>query len=489
MTFFTLLNNSSGLIVYVHATKNSELIHQINYYLHDKKTKNELSLIYSSDEGQFHFDNKVINFYYSQVNFESALLAHNQLKDRFAFKFNLRQKFISLYEKISLSADQVNNKLLTLNKKLNVTNLNNAIQRCKNENFVSYSKLSNNNVDLTPLVEFINSNINWSCEFNFKEFFNIYSIPKHHRLVDRACYKTVVFENVYYRNKGFYKKDGTFFDIKEISQDIEYKDYNKLPLKLDTENAIQVTEPVLFLDYIYDFYNFGEFWDIVKRLIFFDNQEKVEIFGLSQNRILNIKNYFSKFELTYPPKYCRDYKHTDVFTETNKGSTIFFSKVLFSVIQNTARSTVDPWFAFEINNKFNASTLSNKKYNVYLSRGSMKRGVLNEEKLLNTLLQNFNFIVLDGSESLEEQQYYFTNANLIIGAHGSLMCNTIWCLSNPIFIELTPPLRCVQLSFFDDTSSIGIKSIIIPCDADEEERVIISDDNVNHLCELIRLVI
>lgn len=492
MNFFYILNTPEHFIIYTHAKKVANLIFAVNQFLKIRKTNRKLSLIYSSEEESSHIDfhHQDVVFYKSPINYEQGLLKHNMLKDRNVSKTAYREEFIKLYDMVALTAEQVEEELIKRNKPIN-SNVRRGIQISKNDCFKEYSIADVNEEDLlSSFVDFVCSNI--TNEFDFKSFLSLYSFPcmTSSWFGDRASYKTVVLEDVYYKNKGFYCKDGTFFDIKDISQDVEYKHYNKINVGITPTEAVTVLEPVLFLDYIYDFYNFGEFWDVLKRLVYFKREEPVEIYGLKENRILDISKYFLKCGLTYPPKYCRDYKFEDTLKCDGKGSTLFFKKAYFSTINGTARSEIDPWSAFEINRIFNKSTLEkDTKFNLYLSRGKMSRGILHEDKLISALVSKFNFKILNGDETLAEQQYYFTNANLIIGPHSSLMCNTIWCKNNPVFIELAPTLRCQQLSFFDDTVSLGIKSVLIPCMSDNSEQILLTDDNILNIVKIVNILI
>ena len=299
-----------------------------------------------------------------------------------------------------------------------------------------------------------------------------------------TTYETHVFENVYYRNKGFYCQDGEFCDISQIKSDLEYKDYNKTSLKIDTKNPISVNDSVLFLDYIYDFYNFGEFWDVLQRIIAADIKENVKCFGLSRHRISNINEYFNKCNLEYPPTYVRDYTWKDANEETNQGSTFFFKKVYLSTIKNTCRGSLNPWTAFKMNQMFNVAPTVSKEFKLYLSRGKEKRGMENEERLI-TALQSEGFVVLNGSEPIEEQMFYFTNASLIIGVHSSLMKNIVWCKKNPIFVELFPPSRS-HLCFIGNAEQLGYIAIPLLCNANKQEEIIMTDQNIYDIIKLIK---
>ena len=489
MNFFYLLNTSESLVVYVHTTKLGDLIYAIKLFIKNKKNKHhkKLSLIYSSENNNTInevFDD--VDLYHSTINFESSLLLHNKSKDRIASKTHVKEKFISLYEKISLTANDVNERLIRLNRKPNL-NLERATQKCKNELFSMHSDVvAKQNAALDTLIEFIYTNISNSSNFDFKTFFGYYAVPcmSGSWFGDKTLYQTVIYENIYYRNKGFYNADGSFFDINEISQDIEYQNYNKTKLKIDTANAIHVVDPTLFLDYIYDFYNFGEFWDVVQRILTINITGNIKLFGLDKHKVSNIETYFNKCGLEYPPSYTRDFCWKDVEHETNKGSTFFFKKLYFSTIQNTCRGSLNPWITFKMNTYYNPSCASRETFKIYLSRGKEKRGMVNEEHLISRLTQE-GFVILDGSETLQKQIFYFTNASLIVGVHSSLMKNIVWCKQNPVFMELIPPSRS-HLCFIGNAEQLGFKAIPLLCNANEHEEIVMSDNEILDLVDLIK---
>jgi len=486
MNFFYLQNNASSCVVYCHAKTNSELVYHLNLFIKNKKSKtNCLSLIYSSDEGMLNFENSFIKTHKSCLNFEDMFLRHNFNKDRLKDKQTNKEQFLMLYDSVALTVEDVINQISKLNKTPSAS-LEHGINSTKHNQFVDYNLPEITNFDLT-ISDFVNwmiANLPTFSTFNWKEFLSTYSILVQNCLTEKPSYETVIFENVYYKNKGFYNQDGSFFDISSINNDIEYKEYNKVQLPIDIENAVIANEPVLFLDYIYDFYNFGEFWDILKRLTFFNKKEDVEVYGLINNKVSNISQYFMNQGLGYPFKYCRDYTYKDVETNSNNGSTMFFKKLYLSTLSHTCRGGLDRWSAYEINKIHNKSLVVDREFKLYLTRGKEARGIVDEERLIFKMRQ-IGFIILDGSELLEEQKFYFTNASIIVGVHSSLMKNMIWCKKNPIFVELFPPTRS-HMCFIGNAQQLGFKSIAIPCKANDKEEIVLSDQDVTSFVNLVK---
>lgn len=78
---------------------------------------------------------------------------------------------------------------------------------------------------------------------------------------------------------------------------------------------------------------------------------------------------------------------------------------------------------------------------IYLSRNHVgRRGVLNDEDVQN-FLKNKGFIVLTGNEDLKEIISLFYRAKTIVGPHGSIFVNTIFCKKDAKVIEFCPDNR------------------------------------------------
>lgn len=71
---------------------------------------------------------------------------------------------------------------------------------------------------------------------------------------------------------------------------------------------------------------------------------------------------------------------------------------------------------------------------LYLTRPPDKRCVANNHEIIK-LLKNKGFIILDGGESLQSHVGLFRGAKIIIGAHGALFKNIIFCENNPRILE------------------------------------------------------
>jgi hypothetical protein len=480
MNFFYILNNSEHFVIYSHVDREANLIFALNHFLKIRKNIRKLCFIYSLDsEKPIAFEHTDIKLYKSPINFEPALLHHNKLKDRTADKLNNKLEFLKLYDDIVVSLEEIKLDAASKRKEVNI-NLAHGIQKSKEDYFKEYSNVSIDSFFYLKLFfKFIKKAINTT--FNFEKFFSLYTIPciTSAWFGDTVSYSTAVLENVYYKDKNFYEATGNLANIEALKQDIEYCHYNKKNLSNLNDALTIIEEPVLFLDYIYNFYNFGEFWDVLQRLMYFPKKGNIELFGLSAHRVSDIASYFTGCGYNFPPKYISNNKQ-------EQHNAIFFKKVYFSLINNTCRGSLNRWAAYEINNLFNPDNLSASEYKLYLVRGKMARGVYQEKEIIETFEKKYNFKILDGSETLEEQKHYFTNASFIIGAHSSLMKNIVWCKKNPTFIEMCPSSR-THMCFYGNAKELGFPAIILPFLCNEKEEIIITTEQKRSLYDLVEL--
>ena len=94
-------------------------------------------------------------------------------------------------------------------------------------------------------------------------------------------------------------------------------------------------------------------------------------------------------------------------------------------------------------------------------------------------------IVIDGTEKYEQMVHYWTNAVFVVGAHGSLFKNMIYCKKNPIFIELTPDRHPC---FYGNATHCNFGYFYINFKKDSKENIILSKEDLNMLIQLIECV-
>jgi hypothetical protein len=118
---------------------------------------------------------------------------------------------------------------------------------------------------------------------------------------------------------------------------------------------------------------------------------------------------------------------------------------------------------------------------LYLSRNHVRpgaRSVLNEGEVLD-FLQQHGFIVVRGTEPLEEILGLFNAAKVIVGPHGSLFANTMFCAADCRILEYCPANR-VDRSFLTKRKlTSSYKQILI--EADESFNITIPLDGLRQL--------
>jgi hypothetical protein len=391
---------------------------------------------------------KNIFIFYTSLNFKLFYKLHS-LRHNYFYKNKIKntEKILDIVNQISVPFDKYP-RMQCYNRKQQFENdlkylLNNTniiidgIKELDKENkiyediikYTPIEKLDYYNKLFEDINLYIINNIeDIKNEYNFKEFADNYLFFECKNIVNFFVSNTIQLENVYYINKKWYDKNKNPINIDEFYNDFEYRYYenhhentmwDKAILDIKNNNSLMVQkieEEVMFLDYLYGFYNFGEFWDVIKRLMV-STKKNLPLFHLKNNRITNINYYFDKLKFKYPTPYQKEERSNKLF---------YFNKVNITIIKGGCRGILNNNFAYKFNKLFNENKIIQKSYNIYLARGAYGRSIQNESEIINILKEKYNFIVLNGTESLEDTIHYFTNAKIIFGTHGSLMKNMIW---------------------------------------------------------------
>jgi hypothetical protein len=347
----------------------------------------------------------------------------------------------------------------------------------KNYNDMMVEYLSNNQdkVDSLNFTQYVNDvqqilNDN-QIIFDYQKFYNIYKLH-HGNGCDTITKNEITLKNITYQNTNWYDENNNSIS-KTLKDDFEYKyhDYKENDCKI----IRKFDDNFVSLNYIYDFYNFGEFWDVCIRLHHMPKNKKLIL--MSTNRIDNIEYYFKKMGFDY---------NNSVFIDNKQGG-FNFNSVTFTKLGGFCRGYLDNFNAFILNNTFNEKEINNNNYKIYLSRGKFGREIIDEQVLINKL-KTLGFIILDGSETLQEIQEFFTNATFILYPHGSLVKNCIYCKKNPILIELAPVSRC-HLCFTRNSVNMKFNTTIFFVDTDDNERIILNDVYIKNLIKFISFFI
>jgi predicted O-methyltransferase YrrM len=120
-------------------------------------------------------------------------------------------------------------------------------------------------------------------------------------------------------------------------------------------------------------------------------------------------------------------------------------KLIYSISPTVPTELDKEAYEWILNKYFNYFGIekTEPKHNLYLTRNHVEigsRGVINEEET-REVLEKKDFIILTGKEPLKDIVTYFANAKTIVGAHGSLFVNTMFCNPETKIIELCPHNR------------------------------------------------
>jgi hypothetical protein len=187
---------------------------------------------------------------------------------------------------------------------------------------------------------------------------------------------------------------------------------------IEIENAVFMLHP-------FSFYAYGHLYDTLLRL------HKLENISLPNGTVFLVSNYnrIIDFELHF--EILLGYKPIII----NIASTGKIAKVenLIVPIAESVPVTFTKnnyiWLREKYINYFGINNAITIKYKLYLSRNHIspgQRSVINEREVVD-YLEKSGFIILKGDEPLNKIIEYFYNAEIIIGYHGSLFANTIFC--------------------------------------------------------------
>lgn len=512
MSEFINIYNFNGITVLYYKIKNiNDLVYKINNYINRNfyNINNFVYIITNSYTENIDFEfikDKNIILLQTEIDFE--LFYHLQLlRNDYYYKNNINtENILDFYNKISVPFENYQKMKCydrrecfknTIRDNINKRNISvENIKQLDNQNSV-YEKIIEQhqpieqlefyNKLLDEITSFLNENIDCFKNniVNFKEFASIYNFEKCGFIYPNGISNNIVLENVYYINKRWYDQNRKPINVEGFYQDFEYREYqnhyentqwvNGITDITNVTNFQTIEEEVMFLDYVYGFYNFGEFWDVIKRLIM-SKKKNLPLFHLSHNRITDIKYYFDKLQFKYPTIYNKNERSNKLY---------FFHKINITISKNSyCRGYIDKYFAYQFNKCLNPpNAISEKSYNIYLARGSYGRSIINEEQIVNVLKKKYNFIVLNGTESLEKTIHYFTNAKIMLGAHGSLMKNMIWSKKNPVLIELCPHTR--HDCFYGNSTNLGFTTFFILTNCGEKEEIILNDEQTENLYKLL----
>jgi hypothetical protein len=242
---------------------------------------------------------------------------------------------------------------------------------------------------------------------------------------------------------------------------------------INVDNCVDLTHP-------FGFYAFGHLFDTLQRLYSIKSQiqdPNIKFIVSRYHRITDFTKHLSALSE-------RDIRKEDLLVANKLNLRIHNLKYSLSpTIPTEIDRDAYSWILERYFSLFNIKNIE-PKYNLYLSRNHIKagsRGVINEKEVIETLSKK-EFIILNGQEPLDLVVEYFANAKIIIGAHGSMFTNSIFCNPETKIIEFCPNNRACYN--FRNTFKIAENYRHILIEADESFNITIDTDALKSELEI-----
>ena len=234
---------------------------------------------------------------------------------------------------------------------------------------------------------------------------------------------------------------------------------------IDVENCVDLTHP-------FSFYAFGHLFDTLQRLY----PVRSQIRDPNTNFIVSRHDSITDFAKHLSAWSERDIRKEDLIVAN--GLNIRINNLTYSLSPTIPTEIYRDAYSWILERYFSLFNMQNikPKYNLYLSRNHIKagsRGVINEKEVIEILTKK-EFIVLNGQEPLDLVVEYFANAKIIVGAHGSMFANSIFCNPETKIIEFCPSNRACYN--FRNTFKMAENYKHILIEADESFNITIDTD-------------
>tara|TARA_Y100000592_G_scaffold18799_1_gene28759 strand:- start:14419 stop:15405 length:987 start_codon:yes stop_codon:yes gene_type:complete len=260
---------------------------------------------------------------------------------------------------------------------------------------------------------------------------------------------------------------------------IESINYSEeINLKQFEIKELSTNEDYIFAHHFHNIYVFGHVWDV------FQDLEKIELLNLSNPKLIvpQMTNHVNdlKFHLELFG-YSED-KILSLNLPGHKPCNVLYKiPKLYYPSPTAYPSQISKGGRDYLNSKY-SKLCSNEKEEtkLYLKRPSAKsRSVLNDEEIIK-FLKDEGFTIVSGKEGIREHIKLFKNASIIIGAHGSLFRNMIFCEKSPVVYELCPSTR-IDYNFLGISKTLDMNYNWLKVEADEYFNISIDIDFLHNI--------
>lgn len=217
----------------------------------------------------------------------------------------------------------------------------------------------------------------------------------------------------------------------------------------------------VYLGHPFEWYAYGHVFDSLQRLYNINNKKFVGPYLICSEHS-RVSDFYAHLELL---GYRKDFLITmHGFFDYISVKKLVYSESPANITQFT-NDTRD-WIRDRYISK-GASEVSN--YVLFLDRGSVgTRDVINKKELLDCLSLKFNLIRFTGSESLGLAIDLFSKARYVVGVHGAMFVNTIFCSKDCKIIEMIPSGRRVVNMLRMNKSALNHVGLVFDSDSNHQ---------------------
>ena len=271
---------------------------------------------------------------------------------------------------------------------------------------------------------------------------------------------------------------------KNLSDDLKRPDH---PMQVRNDihkqklSATKITTLEKGINYIYghqyfNHYVYGHLWDT------FQDLEKIESLNLASKKLItpplpgpvkDIELHFKLFGFEQ-----KDIKQLDLHRKFSNHA--YHVPVLYYPSCTAYPSSMSVAGVNYLRKKYSKlKTSEMPEVKLYLARKTDQRTVKNEEQLIANL-KNQGFKILFGDEGLKSHIEHFSNASIIVSAHGAMLKNFLFCKKGTRVIEFFAQ-DYINTCYKDmkDIMDFDYLSVNLPCDS--SCNVEISLDKLNDL--------
>ena len=207
---------------------------------------------------------------------------------------------------------------------------------------------------------------------------------------------------------------------------------------LRPSEVLELSPPINYVygHFYYNIYVYGHLWDT------FQDVHKINSLKLSPNTLITPKltghvtdlplhfellgyNSSSILPLDLPPESRRAYKVPHLYYPSCSAYPSLVSASGAARLRSSYFTLQKP---------------ACRQHKLYLRRPNDNRGVINDKEVSEYLAEK-GFTILDGTEGINSHVSLFRNASLLVGAHGALFKNLIFCNQSTSVLEFFPHNR------------------------------------------------